>query len=783
MTDSKLRAAETAALVAASRAILENRLFKDAAQAVFNSCKNLIGARAGYVALLTADGSENEVVFLDPGGMECNVDPSLPMPIRGLRAEAYRSGKAVFENDFARSPWLQFMPRGHAHLENVLFAPLIIAGKVVGLLGLANKAGGFTDHDARLASAFGELAAVALSNSRTQEALVRAKEEWERTFDAVPDLVTILDDRHRVVRINRAMADRLGVRPEDAVGLPCYRCVHGRDEPVPFCPHTHLLADGKEHSTEVHEPRLGGHFLVSVSPLRDAEGRLLGAVHVARDITERKCAEEEIRRARDDLELRVQARTGELEEANAALQDEVAVRKQAEEAFRESSELLETMFSSIDLLVAYMDKDFNFIRVNRAYAEADGHEPQYYVGKNHFRLFPHEENEAIFRSVAKTGQPFFTYDKPFTYAASPERGVSYWDWSLQPVRDAAGRTAGVVLSLLNVTERKLARQQLEAERHRLFALLNMLPGFIMLVRPDHSVVFVNQTFRETFGELAGRLCHEVLYGRPRPCQDCRVRRILAAGAPHEWQWTDAQGRTFQTWGYPFMETDGTMSVLKVGLNITERKVLEREVLQVSSDERQRIGQDLHDVLGQNLTGISFLSKALAKRLGESGAREADQADQIAQLVSRAVAQARAISHGLCPVELKEEGLMNALRGMAGRVESLFGIPCAFDCTEAIPISDGSVATNLYHIAQEAVNNATKHAQATSLTIRLGRGKGAIFLTVEDNGVGLPEVPKAERGMGLRIMQYRADLIGALLRIERPDGGGTRVVCSLPQAGK
>ena len=133
MTDSKLRAAETAALVAASRAILENRLFKDAAQAVFNSCKNLIGARAGYVALLTADGSENEVVFLDPGGMECNVAPSLPMPIRGLRAEAYRSGKAVFENDFARSPWLQFMPWGHAHLENVLFAPLIIEGKVVGL--------------------------------------------------------------------------------------------------------------------------------------------------------------------------------------------------------------------------------------------------------------------------------------------------------------------------------------------------------------------------------------------------------------------------------------------------------------------------------------------------------------------------------------------------------------------------------------------------------------------------------------------------------------------------
>jgi len=611
-------------------------------------------------------------------------------------------------------------------------------------------------------------------------ALLGTKDLWQRTFDAVPDLVAIMDERYRVVRVNRAMAARLGVRPEDAAGLPCYRCVHGREAPVPLCPHTLLLADGQEHTAEVHEPRLGGHFLVSVSPLRDGEGRVVGSVHVARDITRRKRAEEEVRKARDELEVRVQVRTSELEDANVALQDEVIVRKEAEEALRESNELLETMFSGIDLLVAYMDKDFNFIRVNRAYAEADGHEPEYYVGKNHFGLFPHEENEALFREVVRTGRPFFTYEKPFAYAANPERGVSYWDWSLQPIRDAEGRTSGVVLSLLNVTERKRAQQQLEAERHRLFSVLNMLPGFIMVVRPDHSVAFVNQTFRDTFGELAGRRCYEVLCGRARPCQRCHVRRILAAGAPQEWQWKDAQGRTFQTWGYPFTETDGTMAVLEVGIDVSERKALEREVLQVSSDERHRIGQDLHDVLGQNLTGVAFLSKVLAKRLAESGAREAEQADQISQLVSRAVAQARAISHGLCPVELKEEGLMNALREMASRIESVFGIPCRFDCGEVIPISDGTAATNLYHIAQEAVNNATKHAKAGRLRIRLGRSDGAIVLAVEDDGIGLPEAPGAAGGMGLRIMQYRADLIGALLKVERADGGGTRVVCSLPE---
>jgi len=783
MTDKDLRAAETTALMAASRAILENRLFKDAARAVFDSCKNLLGAQAGYVALLSADGSENELVFLDAGGLPCTVDPSLPMPIRGLRAEAYRTGKAVFENGFARSPWVKFMPAGHAELQNVLFAPLSVKGKAVGLLGLANKPGGFTAHDARLATAFGELAAVALVNSRTQEALTRAKDEWERTFDAVPDLIAILDDRHRIVRVNRAMADRLGVRPEDAVGQPCYRCVHGTEKPLSFCPHTLLLADGKAHEAEVPEPRVGGHFLVSVTPLRDEKGRVVGSVHVARDITKRKLVEEEILKTRNELEVRVQVRTAELEDANIAMQDEVAVRKEAEKALRESNELLETMFSGIDLLVAYMDKDFNFIRVNRAYAAADGQEPQYYVGKNHFDLFPNEENEAVFRNVVETGEPFFTYDKPFTYAANPERGTSYWDWSLQPVHDAEGRTAGVVLSLLDVTERKRARQQLEAERHHLFSVLNMLPGFVALVRPDYSVAFANETFRETFGEPAGRRCHEVMYGRQRPCGNCRVRHVLASGKAQQWQWTDPRGRTFQTWGYPFEETDGSLAVLKVGIDVSERKQLEREVLLAGSEERQRIGQDLHDVLGQNLTGIAFLSKALAKRLADGGVREAEQAEQIAQLVSRSVAQARAISHGLCPVQLKEEGLMEALRELASRIEGLFAIPCRFDCAEAILVSDGTTATNMYHIAQEAVNNATKHARATRLQIRLGRADGCITLAVEDNGIGLPETPKAGGGMGLRIMQYRADLIGAVLRIERPEGGGTRVVCALSEGNK
>ena len=129
-----------------------------------------------------------------------------------------------------------------------------------------------------------------------EQELLRAKQEWERTFDAMPDLIAILDDRHRILRANKAMAQRLGLTPEECVGKVCYQAVHGLDTAPGFCPHTLALADGREHVAEVHEDCLGGDFLVSTTPLVDEQGRTIASVHVARDITGRKLREERIAR-------------------------------------------------------------------------------------------------------------------------------------------------------------------------------------------------------------------------------------------------------------------------------------------------------------------------------------------------------------------------------------------------------------------------------------------------------------------------------------------------------
>jgi diguanylate cyclase (GGDEF)-like protein len=181
---------EHSALLKSARAILDNQDFDTSARELFTYCKNVTGATSGYVALLTPDGAENEVLFLDSGGRACNVDESLPMPIRGLRETAYRTLKGVFDNSFAGGKWIQYMPEGHMRLDNVLFAPLIIEKHAVGLIGLANKTGGFTQRDTDFVAAIGDIAAVALRNSRNQETL---------RFLSFHDQLTGLYNRHYFV--------------------------------------------------------------------------------------------------------------------------------------------------------------------------------------------------------------------------------------------------------------------------------------------------------------------------------------------------------------------------------------------------------------------------------------------------------------------------------------------------------------------------------------------------------------------------------------------------------
>jgi signal transduction histidine kinase len=210
-----------------------------------------------------------------------------------------------------------------------------------------------------------------------------------------------------------------------------------------------------------------------------------------------------------------------------------------------------------------------------------------------------------------------------------------------------------------------------------------------------------------------------------------------------------------------------------------RQRMAREMLEVSDREQRRIGQDLHDGLGQLLAGMAFLSQALAQTLARQARAEAAQATQLVQLANKAMTWARELVHGLSPVELEGEGFIVALQDLALQAEHLFGITCQVTCDRLPPMPDHTVATHLYRIAQEAVSNAVKHGQARHVVLALTPGPHGTKLTMHDDGIGFQEGAHKPTGMGLRIMHYRASMIGAALAIHSDASNGTTVTCEWP----
>jgi PAS domain S-box-containing protein len=228
-----------------------------------------------------------------------------------------------------------------------------------------------------------------------------------------------------------------------------------------------------------------------------------------------------------------------------------------------------------------------------------------------------------------------------------------------------------------------------------------------------------------------------------------------------------------------VEVKGRLLLFLIIHDVTERKLLEKQILDIGESERQRIGQDLHDSLGGMLTGAALLSKALANRLGAKRIPEEAVAKEVVRCINSAISQTRAISRGLFPAELSVVGLVAGLREFAGETTRRSGISCRLLTRKDLLIQTWSVAAHLFRIVQEAVNNAVRHSKARHITIRLARVGDQALLEVRDDGRGLSARLPVGKGLGLRTMKYRADVIGAHFAVRPGDDGGTVVSCLLP----
>ena len=212
-------------------------------------------------------------------------------------------------------------------------------------------------------------------------------------------------------------------------------------------------------------------------------------------------------------------------------------------------------------------------------------------------------------------------------------------------------------------------------------------------------------------------------------------------------------------------------------DITERKRLEAEIPRISEAEKQRLGRDLHDGLTQQLTGVRYLATTLQAALVKKAAPEAAVAANIVRELTTATRQTRNLVQGLVPVVLPGGDIVPAIQELATTVTSLFKISCRVIAPRELHLADEAAARQLYRIAQEAITNAAKHSHGKHITVRLVKQRNQLVLTVRDDGIGLPKTISEPTGLGLRIIQYRAGLLNARLKIARAPGGGTLVTCA------
>jgi PAS domain S-box-containing protein len=551
----------------------------DALEKIYHTCKSMVGATCGYVSLKNDDGSLNDLLFLDDGGAACAVDPELPMPIRGLRAQAYKLGQAVYENDFMNSKWIKLMPPGHVDLTNVMFAPLNINGETAGLIGLANKPAAFSPQDTAIANAFGEVAAMALEKHQLCQQLIQSEErfelataerklqeytkELETIFNASPNILAIVDQDLNVEMINRQGASLTGQDKADLTGKLCgdaFNCINaingagcGQDPECAACPLRTRVVSTFQTGTS--------HFNEQAKMTCQLNGR---PVDMFFSISTNRLSFNN----RDRVWLSM---------------TDISNWKKTESALIAKHQEIESIFRSAPAGIGVVSNRV-LTKVNRQIEKILGYASEELIGQSARILYPSDkEYEYVGREKYRQIDLYGIGTVETKWRRKDGTILDIW-MSSTPL-DLSDYSKGVTFSALDITASKENEQLLleSEEKYRTMMEVQKDPTYIS--SSDMRIQYMNPAMIKWIGKDAtGQTCHEAIWKNPSPCSWCQQARIMKGKTATAEVRVPNSDDVFHLSSAPIHHMDGSISKFTSYRNVTDIKQLNMRLQQAQKME-------------------------------------------------------------------------------------------------------------------------------------------------------------------------------------------------------
>jgi len=461
--------------------------------------------------------------------------------------------------------------------------------------------------------------------------------------------------------------------------------------------------------------------------------------------------------------------------------------KHAEQMLHVSEDKYRQLVENADCIILRMGKDGKITFFNEFAQRFFGYTKRQILGKNIIgTIIPEKDSsglnlEELIRDIKRRPEFYATYE----HENICKNGRRVWvAWANKAIHDEQRNITEILCVGHDITERKHMEKQLQL----LAAVVRNSNDAITILDLEGNIISWNLGAERIYGykdaEAMKMNISRIIPDHKQDKMTSLIRRVLK-GENVKFFETQRLAKDNRLLDISLAatalkdENGEPFAVTTTERDITERRRLEKEILDITEKERALIGQELHDGMGQMLTGIAVKCKGLALGLKGKSSEGMKDALKISNLANKAIAQTRDLARMLYPVDIETGGLVSALKTLASNAEKTMGVTCRFRCGKSVSVKNLVEAKQIYRIVQEAITNAIKHGKANNINIKLRFIKGGTVLSVKNNGLDFPKLPPKSKGMGLKIMKYRTDLIGGSLDIRKGDKGGTVVTCIFP----